>query len=77
MIIDLILDRKGGDEYNARDFYYNVLQYRETWPNLSDPITRAMDGGTEQDVKKALCSYVSAAGYSPEICDYINSVNWL
>lgn len=77
MIIDLILDRRAGDAYNARDFYCDVLQYRETWPDLSDPITKAMDGGTEKDVKEALCSYVRAAGYNPEICDYINSVNWL
>ena len=76
MIIDLILDRKDGNEYNAREFYYEVLEYESTC--ISDrEISRAMDGGTEQDVKKALCDYVINQGYNSEICYYINSVNWL
>lgn len=47
------------------------------WPELSDPITRAMDEQPEQVVKFELCRYVIENGYNPEICDYINSVNWL
>ena len=76
MIIDLILDRKNGHEYNAREFYYEVLEYESTF-NLNREISRAMDGGTEQDVKKALCDYVISQRYNTEICAYINSVNWL
>lgn len=76
MIIDLILDRRAGDAYNAREAYA-YIQEEESVFFEDFPISRAMDGGTEQDVKKALCSYVRAAGYNPEICDYINSVNWL
>ena len=76
MIIDLILDRKDGNEYNAREFYYEVLEYESTC--ISDrEISRAMDGGTEQDVKKALCDYVINQRYNDGICTYINSVNWL
>lgn len=77
MIIDLILDRKAGEAYNPRDFYYHVLDYRDVWPELSDPITRAMDEQPEQVVKFELCRYVINNGYNPELCDYINSVNWL
>ena len=77
MIIDLILDRRGGVAYDPQQFYFDVLEYREIWPELSDPITRALDGGTEEDVKRELCKYVTENGYSPEICDYINSVSWL
>ena len=76
MIIDLILDRKDGHEYNAREFYYEVLEYESTF-NFNRGISRAMDGGTEQDVKKALCDYVISQRYNTEICTYINSVNWL
>lgn len=73
MIIDKILDRKDGELYKARDFYFNVLQYGST----GDEITRAMDGGTEDDVKKALCDYITGNEYNPQICDYIKSVEWL
>lgn len=77
MIIDLILDRKGGEQYRPSTFYFEVLAYREIWPELSDPITRAMDDGTEDDVKNALCDYVRKCGYNVAICDYINAVNCL
>ena len=77
MIIDLILDRRGGVAYDPQQFYFDVLEYRDIWPELSDPITQALDGGTEEDVKKELCKYVTENGYNPEICDYINSVSWL
>lgn len=73
MIIDLILDRKDGDDYNARDFYFNVLEYGE--PGWA--ITRALDGGTNRDVQKALADYIMDNGYNPEICGYIFSVDWI
>ena len=77
MIIDLILDRKDGDEYRAGDFYFEVLSYRDIWPDISDPITRAMDYGTEADVRRELCKYIDEQGYNPKIKKYINSVNWI
>ena len=77
MIIDLILDRKDGEKYRPNEFYYSILEYRESWPELSDPITRAMDEGTENDVKNALCDYIIKCGYNTTICDFINAVNWL
>ena len=76
MIIDLILDRKDGHEYNARDFYCDVMEYESTCIS-NRAISRAMDYGTENDVKKALCDYVINQRYNTEICTYINSVNWL
>ena len=65
MIIDLILDRKEGygTPYNTRE----GTDYK---------ISRALDGGSEKDVKKALCEYVMGE-YNPKICNYINSVSWL
>lgn len=77
MIIDLILDRRDGEPYSAKKFYFDILEYRTIWPQLSDPITYAMDEMEEQDIKKALCNYIDKGGYNPEIKEYINSVNWL
>ena len=59
--------------YNPRDFYMNVMAYGGYH---AEQITRAMDYGTEEDVRKALCNYIMGE-YNPEICNYINSVQWL
>lgn len=74
MIIDRILDRKDGTPYNAHDFYFYCLGYMR---GIGDKITAALDYGTEEDVKRALCEYVINNEYNPKICDYINSVSWL
>lgn len=77
MIIDLILDRKDGvfygDQYDAREFYTGCMRYGE----IGWGIARAMDGGTEEDVKDALCQYIEKNDYNPLICDYIKAINWL
>ena len=73
MIVDLILDRKDGAKYNAHDFYVDVMGYGE----IGEDITRAMDFGTESDVRRELCEYITANEYNPAICDYINSREWL
>lgn len=80
MIIDLILDRKDDTDsmgqsvpYNAHTFYLNVMEYGE----VGYGITRAMDEGTEEDVKQALCQYIKDQNYNTDICEYINSVEWL
>lgn len=77
MIGDLICDRKDGQKYSAREFYWGVMNYRETWPEWADAITRAMDAGEEQDVIAALCNYIKEAGWNGQLCDYISSVKWL
>ena len=77
MIIDIILDRKDGEPYDAKKFYLDIMGYADIWPDLANPITRAMDGGTNEDVRKALCYYIVSQGYNPSICDYVNSVEWI
>ena len=77
MIIDLILDRRdaekyGDFEYNARAFYFGVMGYGE----IGHEITRAMDGGTESDTKRALCDYIDNNEYNPKIKDYIKARVW-
>lgn len=78
MIIDLILDRRddearGVNSYDAADFYRSVVRYGE----IGHDITRAMDYGTEDDVRRELCAYVIEQDYNPEICDFINARAWL
>ena len=71
MLIDLILDRAADTAYNPHDFYLRAMEYKQ------DEITRAMDGGTENDVKSALCDYIRRNEYNSDIRAYIESVDWL
>jgi len=93
MIIDLILDRRDDEKdiengitevtmfngetrslyYSPRKFYHNIMSYGE----IGYEISRAMDYGTNKDVQKALCNYIVNNDYNTDICDYINSVEWL
>lgn len=77
MIIDKILDRKDGLEYKPKTFYDDIMGYYEVFPEIVEPIGNALDKGTEQDVKKALNLYIIEQEYNPEICIFINSVNWI
>ena len=77
MIIDLSLDRRDGVAYDPVLFAFDVNDYSQTWPDLAGPILAALSSKCEQTVKQALCGYIQTAGYNPDICDYINSVNWL
>ena len=72
MIIDRILDRYDGDAYEPREFYWDMLSYGGHGVQIS----RAMDFGTEEDVKKALCEYIDGE-YNPLIKDFINKADWL
>lgn len=74
MIIDLILDRKDGSSYKAKEFYDDVMIYEK---GSDYKISRALDGGTEEDVKRELCDYIIHNNYNPKICNYINKVTWL
>lgn len=79
MIIDLILDRKDYieidkvDTYDAKQFYNNVMAYGE----VGYGITRALDCGSEQDVKRELYRYLVNNDYNLEIKKFIDSVQWL
>jgi hypothetical protein len=82
MVIDVILDRQDDDTvwtddgpvpYSPEAFYRAIVDYGD----VAWGITRAMDSGTEADVKKALKQYITDNGYAERIKDYIDSVNWL
>lgn len=82
MIIDLILDRKdheeatGNDTYNPYRFYREVMSYESIF-EMDRDISSALDYGTEDDVRKALCKYVDDNQYDPDIKNYVNSKTWL
>ena len=74
MIIDVILDRRAGDEYTEnemRRLYVYAMDFK-FW-DLAD----ALDSGDNKDIQRELCQYVSDQNYNPAIIDYINSVNWV
>lgn len=73
MIIDLILERREREQYDAGDFYREVMEYGE----IGWGIASAMDGGEEHDVKRELIRYVVEHNYNLNICGYILSVDWL
>ena len=65
-------------KYKPDEFYRGVFRY--IWgcgDEYAQRITRAMDSGTEEDVKRELCAYITEGGYNPEICEYINSRTWI
>lgn len=75
MVIDLILDRKDCEDYDydPAKFYHECMCYGD----VAENITMAMDYGTENQVKQALCDYIVENGYNRTICMYVHSVNWL
>ncbi len=76
MLIDLILNRKDGQPYNAKKFYDAVTSYLDTF-HCYIGLARALDGGEEEDVITELCDYIKSGNYNLNICDYISSVKWL
>jgi len=73
MIIDLILNRKDGETYSARQFYAGVMQYGE----IGHGIAAALDSGENKDVQRELCTYIDEQEYNPDIKNYINDQEWL
>lgn len=82
MIIDLILNRYYDERdglpnaYDPREFYRQIMECSDLNPS-ADLITRAMDGGTEDDVRRELCAYIDANDYHPAIKFWINGRTWI
>ena len=76
MIIDLILDRQDGAIFRAWEFGNEIADYAEVF-DCAKPILEAIEKEDEEATKAALCQYVIKQGYNPQICDYINSENWV
>lgn len=75
MVIDEILDRRAGCPYNPKSFYNYCTGYNSP---ASIKIAKAMDYGTEEDVKRTIHEYLNEADYNfPEFHKFVNSVNWI
>lgn len=78
MLIDAILDRR--DDRNDGIYNYNPKRFYEYINGFGiesyDRVVHAMDEGTEEDVKKALCNYIDTE-YPAHIKEFVNSVDWL
>ncbi len=73
MIIDLILNRKDGENYNPKKFYNDVINYGEQGHEIAE----MLDNGQNKDIKQALKNYILKNDYNTNIIKYINSQNWL
>lgn len=76
MIVDNILDAQDG-VYDAKAFYYYAMDSERIFETEDFPISRAFDGGTNEDVIKVLCEYIDNNGYNPEIKTFIKSFTWV
>lgn len=78
MVIDLILDRKDGIQYDARKFYWDCMEYNNVFHmGTIAAITAAMDYGTNEDVQRAINTYILRNEYNPDICNWVNTQDWL
>lgn len=65
-------------KYRPDEFYRCIAQYiGGCGGENAVRITRAMDSGTEDDVRRELCAYVRENGYPEHVCEYINSRTWI
>ena len=72
MIVDLILDRKDGEPYNAHDFYVNVMGYEAIF-GMDFSISRALDIGTNKDREGKLVGDIDFNSVK-DIAEYITPV---
>lgn len=81
MIIDVILDRRAYERKDKIFGWYGEKQFRDLYDYAMSfefhYLARAIDGGTEKDVKDALCRYIDENGYRPSIKRFVRSVNWI
>lgn len=74
MIIDKILDRMDGEPYSSKQFYNDCMEYG----TIGHGIARAMDSGTEQDVKREIKRYLFENDYlRQEIYAFVDSKKWI
>jgi len=77
MIIDCILDRKDGMKYNPKAFYNKVMEYYNSFPEITGKIANALDNGTNENIRYELCMYIKYNEYNNDICSYILTKDWI
>ena len=73
MIIDLILERRDGEEY-SREMLETIREHAERFCYCD--IAVAIDTKDETAMKEALCAYIDGE-YNPDIKAYVRSVAWV
>lgn len=58
----------------ARQIYYATMEVRSP---LNDAIGRALDAGTNADIRYQLCRYIWDTGYDHELCRAINRTQFV
>jgi hypothetical protein len=53
------------------------MEYNSVFDNAFEYILKALDVGTDYDVKKALCKYIIEQDYNIEIMYFILSNKWI
>lgn len=71
MIIDEILDRRDGCEYDP-EYLVDTAKI-----NGFDNVVKAFESKDENAAKSALKDYVRENEYSDSVCDYIDSQQWI
>ncbi len=77
MLIDVILDRKGGCNYTPEELKYEAFESafaNDVYKNVQ----KAVKSGNEAKVKEELIKYIKDNDYyNPKLEEYIKSVTWL
>lgn len=74
MIIDTIIDRRDGCAYGPDDMRY---MYDEAEMFGFIDLARALDSGSDDEIRRELCRYIDDGGYRQEIKSYVNAVDWI
>lgn len=84
MIIDMLLDRKSWkDSFHNKDIAWGEEHLRYIYDSASifrfDYLARAIDSGSEDDIKNALIRYIDDEGYAhiKGLKRFVRSANWL
>ena len=40
-------------------------------------LARALDSGSDDDIRRELCRYIDDGGYRQDVKKYVNSVDWI
>ena len=71
MIIDEILDRRDGCKYDP-EYLVDTAKI-----NGFNNVVKAFESKDENAVKSSLKEYVHENGYSDNVCEYIDSQQWI
>lgn len=75
MIIDAILDRRGGVPYNVDSFIQYCSEEIKMF-EMNYKFPTAIIEGDNKFAREELCRYINEQDYNPDIKKYINAMDW-